>query len=218
MLAPRVHTVADGYNQISRGPFPEHYVHWDWITLREANEFKQVIETAPNERPVQCFIEITPRILAQHLNGGWGRWVIPQKKLGDRFIADFVVGEANSLGHFWTGVELESPTAKLFTKSGDPAKSLNHAIRQIQDWRGWLEDNRDYARRPREDGGLGLKGLKGVLPGLVIIGRRATLSESDNRLRRQYSDTLGIKIRTYDYLIDEALRRATWLEKGVEIP
>lgn len=66
----------------------------------------------------------------------------------------------------------------MFNKSGDPSRYLWHAIRQIIDWRVWLEFNRDYAARSPDDGGLGLADISPSVPGLILIGRRG---RSDGR-------------------------------------
>ena len=211
LLGIRYHTAADTYQIISEGTIPEHFVWWDKITEAQAKEFKEVVLTAKDERPIQCFLEINPFILVQHLSGGHGRWVVPSKRFGAEYVPDFVIGELNSLGHHWKVVELESPTASLFTKAGDPAKALNHAIRQITEWRAWLKDNRDYATRLKDEGGLGLKDIDSNVPGLILIGRRRVVTPECNRLRRQLSDDLNIQIHTYDYLLDAVSERATWL-------
>ena len=141
-------------------------------------------------------------MLVQHLGGGHGRWVIPQKRLGAEFVPDFVIGEMSSIGYEWQLVELESPEAPLFTRSGDPSKHLNHALRQIDDWRAWLEKNRDYAARPLDQGGLGLTDISSAASALILLGRRKSLSPKDNGRRRQMIARTGVQIHTYDYIAD----------------
>lgn len=45
----------------------------------------------------------------------------------------------------WHLIEIESPTAKLLTKRGDPSKELTHALRQVREWQRWIERNHAYA-------------------------------------------------------------------------
>lgn len=44
-------------------------------------------------------------------------------------------------------VEIERADNTLFTNGGDPSSKLTHAIRQVQDWKLWIRDNRDYYQR-----------------------------------------------------------------------
>ena len=100
--------------------------------------------------------------------------------------------------------ELESPRTSLFTKAGNPTATLTHAIRQIMNWRTWLTNNLSYATRPQSEDGLGLSKLRSDVEGLILIGRRSKLSDSDNALRSQMSHDLNIAIHTYDYILDVA--------------
>lgn len=141
-------------------------------------------------------------LLAVQLGGGHGRWVIPKKRLGSEHVTDFIIGEKSSIGFEWYAVELEGPKAKMFTKAGNPTQVLTHAMRQIHDWRAWLQTNQNYAARPRKAGGLGLSDITTDLPGLILIGRRADIDESTNRRRRQMMQDSRIKIHSYDWLLD----------------
>ena len=135
------------------------------------------------------------------MGGGHGRWVIPKKRFGCEYVTDFLIGEKSSIGFEWYAIELESPKAKMFTKAGNPSKTLTHAIRQIQDWRRWLQLNQNYASRPRNESGLGLTDITADLPGLILIGRQANIDESSNGLRRQMVTDSRIKIHSYDWLL-----------------
>jgi len=179
----------------------EFFVWWDQVTPGEKDELTSLLETADSERPIQAFLEKHPHVLIEHLGGGHGRWVIPQKRLGSEFIPDFVIGELSSIGYEWYLVELESPRAQMFTRAGHPTVELNRAINQIVSWRSWLTANRDYAARPRREQGLGLTDISPAPTGLILIGRRESEGETE-ALRRQYTNDLRIAIHTYDFLVD----------------
>lgn len=186
----------------------EYFAWWDEITADDVAGYEEVLEAANDERPLQRFIARNPRLLVQHLGGGGGRWVIPQKRLGSEYVPDFVIGERSSSGFEWQWVELQSPTAKLFVPStGRQSEQLDEGLRQINDWRRWLDNNRDYARRPRARDGLGLDNASGSDPGLLIIGREADLIESDVERRRQLDRQHNIRIHTYDWLVRQAKAR-----------
>jgi hypothetical protein len=148
---------------LAEDPLRDYFVFWDDITHQDADELEQVLakarqhpRAARREQILQRYLQEHPLLLIQFLGGGHGRWVIPQKRLGAEFVPDFVIGERHTGGFEWILVELESPTASMFRKDGDPSRQFGHGLRQIIDWRAWLARNRNYATQPRADAGLGL--------------------------------------------------------------
>lgn len=186
---------------------PEYFVWWDRITKQQLEQLDCVLESATKESNMQIFLQENPFFLIQHLGGGHGRWVIPQKRLGAEFVPDFIVGERHSFGFEWEVIEIESPLAQLFTKAGNPSSTLNHAIRQIMDWRAWLKRNQNYASQRKEANGLGLTDIDCNTRGLIVIGRRNAVSPKTNELRRQLCLDSNIEIHTYDWLVERALGR-----------
>ena len=183
-------------------PLHEYAVDWDDITHEQVLDFEKHLSSAKTENDIHSFLIKNPLLLTQHLGGGHGRWVIPKQRLGAEFVTDFVIGQKNSIGFEWQAVELESPKADMFTKSGKPSGMLVQAIKQIQDWRAWLQRNQDYASRDRQKNGLGLTDITANIPGLILIGRRNRNSESTNDLRRQMVSDLNIEIHSFDFLLD----------------
>jgi hypothetical protein len=184
------------------------FVWWDDIHPADLEAFREVLDSADDERPLQRHLATNPLLLVQHLGGGHGRWVLSQKRLGSEYVTDFVIGERSSGGREWQFVELQSPRARLFVPStGRHSEQFDEGIRQIQEWRRWLDDNRDYARRPRSRNGLGLEDASGRDPGLLLIGREADLSDADRQRRRQLDQDLNIRIHTYDWLLRQAAAR-----------
>ena len=171
------------------------------ISTQVYEDFKRALASARNERPLQAFLERHPEIMGSLMGGHLGRWVVPQKRLGSEHVTDFVIGDCSSSGLHWIAVELESPVARMFNKNGDPSSKLTHAIRQIQDWRSWLSDNRAYAQRKTARGGLGLFGIRARVPATIFIGRSSTLLEDNQNRRAQMSEELGIELCTYDRLL-----------------
>jgi hypothetical protein len=135
-----------------------------------------------------------PMLLAQILDGGHGRWVLPHLDLGGRFEPDFV------LGHRWSGptwewllIELQTPRlasgrnkdGRVFLKNGRMCEQLDEGLRQINEWRRWISANLDTAKRPRAQMGLGLTDIDPSPPGLLIIGREADLTPEHANIRMQ---------------------------------
>ena len=183
------------------GELASAFVWWDDIQASDLVVYRQVLDAADDEKPLQRHLASKPLLLVQSLRGGQGRWVLSQKRLGSEYVTDFVIGEKSSGGFEWQFVELQSPRARLFVPSSDRlSPQFDEGIRQIQEWRRWLDDNRDYARRSRSRNGLGLRDASGRDPGLLLIGREADLDDNDRQRRRQFDQDLNIRIHTYDWL------------------
>jgi len=182
----------------------KHFVWWDNPLNKELKKLENALKKSESENDMQKFLEKYPKFLAIKLGGGHGRWVIPKTRLGSEYVTDFMIGERHSFGYEWVAVELESPKAKMFTKSGNPTKELSHAIRQIQDWRAWIMKNQDYASRDTNQKGLGLVDISPNMYGLIFIGSRFSIDKNTNALRKQMINDLKIDIRSYDYLVDSS--------------
>src|SRR3712207_5082915 len=83
---------------VPTGPF---FVSWIDIVQEDVDAFREALDTASGERDIQRYLETNPMVLVQHLGGGHGRWVIPQKKLGAEHVPDFVIGQRDSMGLSW---------------------------------------------------------------------------------------------------------------------
>jgi hypothetical protein len=114
------------------------------------------IGEARDERPIQDLLTIYPALLRPIAVGNLGMWVIPLKKLGDTYVADFIVGHRDSTGVHWIYLELESPNAVPVIQSGLQGKELRKGVSQIHEWRHWVEENLHTARNAPIDGGGGL--------------------------------------------------------------
>jgi hypothetical protein len=187
----------------------EFFIAWDPIRKQDVRLLYEALGASTREQDMQSFLEDNPLHLVQPLHGGAGRWVLPHPRLGSQLIPDFLVGERDSLGYHWILVELESPLAEMLNRNGDPSSTLNHAIRQITDWRVWLSQNRDYAVRRRSESGLGLVDVDTPAEGLIIVGREVEIVDNAyNRRRRQMQVDLNINIHTYDWLLRNSRARA----------
>jgi hypothetical protein len=194
--------------------FPDLFVSRDEVTRDEIAAYQSALDTARDEADMQHCLEANPRMLIQHLTGGRRAWVIPQKRLGSEYVTDFVIAQKTSGGLVWYAVELERPQAKMFNKNGDSSSVLNHALRQINDWRDWLSQNRDYAAKPSERSGIGLIDIDPELEGLIIIGRDAEVDQRATASRRRRLERVNrVRIETYDWLLYEARERFAALEE-----
>ena len=136
------------------------------------------------------------------------------------YIPDFLIADLNSLGLNWYAIELKNPKVRMFNKDGDPSQYLNKAIRQIRNYRDWLKNNLDNARKLKQDKGHGLIGIEPELKCLILIGRRKDLDELLTDSRKRINREIDGEIHTYDWLIEQAndeLVRVETREVGREI-
>lgn len=162
------------------------------------------LEAAQDERPMQLVLEQHPEILAYLVTGHGGAYVAPQVSF-HKYVADFLVGGYTSAGIQWTLVELERPNAELSIRDGQAGKEVRKAQQQIADWRNWLTDNLDYARRSTRENGLGLAGIRPDARGLIIVGR-GQMSDVPDLLRQRIEREQRVVVRTYDWLVRQSGR------------
>ncbi len=148
-----------------------------------------------------------------HDNAGWffsdgvNRLVVLSKiRLGANCVTDFVTTYSQmSHGFFYELIEIESPHAPPFTNAGDPSARLAHAIRQIHDWKDWLEENREGAKRLFPSALFSIHDCANFRF-TIYIGNRENTSRWLPQ-RNRLSSELGIEIRSFDALTDHLKRR-----------
>jgi hypothetical protein len=172
-----------------------------------AQELGRLLDRNGTELELQSLLQKHPRILSEQFPHC--HHVFPRVALGERFEADFLCLDIPSSGKEWIAIEIEDPKKKLITKSGRRTAVLEHAIQQVRDWRQWLTNNIDYARRPRDRSGLGLEDIHPRSVAYVIIGRRQFFTDNFNSLRQQIFRDELIQVRSWDGVAEWALKRAT---------
>jgi hypothetical protein len=208
------------HHQLARTYLKEYETAFLEITQDDINELVSIIEHSNREEDIQQFLQSHPNILTHYLGGGHGRYCLPKKSLGGMYIPDFLLADLSSLGISWHAVELKNPKAKMFNKNGDYSRQLNHAMKQIRDWRDWLKNNLNEARNLRQEKGLSLIGIEPELDCLMLIGRRKDLDETIIESRRRMNKEINGEVHTYDWLIEHAkgeLTRVETRKKGKEI-
>lgn len=172
------------------------------LTSDDLEQFRNVVDLAKEEKPIQIFLESRPQILAALL-GGRSRFVVPHPKLGGKRIPDFLIADVDSRGVNWTLVELETPLSCVTLE--DHSILEQHArkgVSQVEEWRQWLLKNLALARQSHREGGLGLVDIRPRSQGLVIVGRRAHLRDNTSDVRFPISEDQRIDVHTYDYLLE----------------
>lgn len=180
--------------EIDSAPKPTH---------AEVETLRGVIDAATDERPIQAHLAANPRLFSPLLGGGHGRWVRPKARFSDRFEADFMIADADSVGIHWVYVELENPRAPMFLQNGELAEKARHGIHQIHQWRDHVDRNGGEARRLRSEGGLGLPEIRPKGWGIVLVGRTEEDGADPAQRRRQLKEDERIMLHSYDWLVDQ---------------
>ena len=173
------------------------------ITHEAVDELERVVDKADDEKPIQRFLEDHPQLLVGLL-GGNSRFLVPRPQLGSNWVPDFFLADVDSLGVRWLLVELETPVSTV-TLQGENVleRHARKGVSQVEEWRHWIMNNLDLARRPRRDSGLGLIDIRPQSEGLVLVGRRARLFENARMVRHPFRENSRIRVHTYDWLIEQ---------------
>jgi hypothetical protein len=101
-------------------------------------------------------------------------------------------------------VELETPKSTVTLKgSNELEHHARKGVSQISEWREWLQNNLDMARRERRHDGLGLIDIRPQSEGLVLVGRRSLLQDNTHTVRNTFREQNRIRIHTYDWLVEQ---------------
>jgi hypothetical protein len=95
--------------------------------------FEALLDSSPNERAVQGFLKRYRYIVRNALNvHAWNSVHLqPEFSLGGKYVVDFLILSEDSGGWRTVLIELESPTARPFTKKGNPSKALAKGLAQL---------------------------------------------------------------------------------------
>ncbi|MEK4576730.1 Shedu anti-phage system protein SduA domain-containing protein [Bacillus sp. FSL R12-0074] len=163
-----------------------------------------------NENDIQRFLEenseliSTPFLLNHHLHFNV---LISKFKISDGLISDFAYLTKSS--DFWdlVLVEIEDPKKRIFTSNSEQVNfhsNFNHAMDQIFEWKGYIEQNSEEIKRRIDPLKIPLKDRPIRFKYVLIYGRNA---EKENNLRKTRmfgQKTIGdVRVLTFDSLISE---------------
>ncbi len=168
----------------------------------DLEELQEIIDAADDEKPVQQLLETRPQLLTSLL-GGRVRVCLPHPRLGGERVPDFLIADVDSLGIRWVLVELKTPTSDVTLRNDNLLdRHARKGVSQVKEWREWLQNNLDYARRSKRSNGLGLTDIRPGSEGLVLVGRRARLHDNAAAVRHPILEQNHIRVHTYDWLIE----------------
>jgi hypothetical protein len=192
--------------------------------------FEALLASPTNEESLQRFLAANPWILEHTFTTYWSQsLVIPKFNLGNEFQTDFLLlcwgASANPCIQL---IEIEPSDSVVFTKSGDPASRLVHAMRQVVDWSNWIRKNEDFFHREvaraaskvlatvshhgaeyemdessgRDWRWFWERRLDGLLPThqlKILIGRRAQLTNQDIEKRNSFRSLNDVHFEVISY-------------------
>ena len=174
-----------------------HQVSQDRLPTNLARKFREVLEYAKDEKPLQLFFERHPIVLLTSIICHRTSWIFPRKSLpkpeGGSWVPDFMICDWTSVGPLWTIVELESPTARTTNTRGISA-TCRHALQQIEDYRNHLRKHAAFLR----DGGF--LGIHGKCRAWIIIGRTEERRPIDRERLAQLRE-YDVEVASYDRLL-----------------
>jgi hypothetical protein len=195
------------------------------------DRLKRVLDNATGEQEILRWLKSDSEnalVLARAFSdSSVGNKIIAEFSFGTDFKADFVLFAPFSGGFDIHFIEIEPPNVPLYTKKGVHAERLATAIKQIQDWKIFVDANRDAviheldkaAKRKKfvfgepgeqivDNTGWPLYHPKAFLTWRyhIVIGRRRSLSDEGLQRKASSEDTLNVQIATFDRLLDNALR------------
>lgn len=184
-------------------------------------EFRKHLDSATGENSTQDYLKANRELLALFTSGGHGKWVVPKPKFGSEYVPDFVIGSKDSIGFNWVLVELEPVDAKMWNQDGTQSERLRGGIKQILDWRLWLQNNLQKAQKTDGDG-LAFPHIDPRSPGIVFISRAAEedkhpLKEKVKAYRRQIEFENNISIRSFDSILVELDAKREFLQRKLDI-
>jgi hypothetical protein len=192
--------------------WPNDFVAWDALNS-ELPEFRKEISASWSAKLDDK--TLTERDLLPFLQQHTGFFfcdsrhslvTIAELELGADRKPDFVrTFDRASYGFIYELIEVESPHVDAYDSRGRPSSALRNAVHQIEQWRMWIESHKDEAKRLFPSKQFHMTG-RGEFRYTIIIGRRRD-NDASLHTRNHYAHTLGIEIRTFDYLSDHLQER-----------
>ncbi|AMJ41394.1 Shedu anti-phage system protein SduA domain-containing protein [Anaerotignum propionicum] len=208
-----------------RSLFPNNFLYLgeykDMDFELEASKLQNIIYTAENELKIQQYIKqnkkwfIPGSIFLDYNFGHHDAYLFPEQQLGNEYAADYMLVGKNSDGYSIVLIEFEKAnTHYLITSANTESESVRKGLTQIQDWKRWIDSNRDYFLKNIELLQQGIDVPVYRIYYYLVVSRRdfMNLTALDVRSQSMY-EKINTKIVTFDRLVDNIKKlgeRLTW--------
>jgi len=182
-----LHFVFNDHPIASEHRFAALVARWFNLNSQGIEAYKNIISKKDVEE-IEChnFLKNNPYLLEPFHAQIWSK-----PRFGEELVPDFLI---RSMDDSYTIVEIEKPSKKIMTKSGELSAETNHARRQALEFRDWAISNSLYAKQ---------KFQNIYRPAcLVVIGLEEELNDLQRvRLRQENESTQGVlKIVGFDWI------------------
>lgn len=193
-------------------------------------DLEKILDSEVGERPVAAYLKINPWIPYWTICSAAGhcRYALPEFPLGSRWKVDLLL--LNSYSGTWEAhfIEFEPAGDPVFTKKRTPTKAFAAALRQIDDWKSYWEENRGQVRadmvswaktkdkllystraEPSNNSGDYLANPETVIfeKYYIVIGRSSKMNVETRQLAGKYQRDHGVQVFSYDRFLELAKRR-----------
>lgn len=203
--------------------FPNHYLDHEDLhkeeklqTLR-AEYLKEISSTFATETSIKKWIQTNKAyfIIASMLKEGYNfghhqTYIFPEFQLGNSYQVDYLIVGKRSGGYEFLLIEMEHPNKEITTKTGELGNSFRKGLKQIEDWREYIEGRFSslqetflkYTNKinslPREFTTFDASRFHYA----VVAGRREDFKDYTYRQKRTYKEKQKIDLLHYDNLFD----------------
>ncbi|MCM1564195.1 MAG: DUF4263 domain-containing protein [Clostridium sp.] len=199
--------------------FPNNYLHFSEYKNEldfevEADKFKDIIYNCKNELEIQEYIKqnrkwfIPGSIFVDYNFGHHDAYLFPEQELENEFAVDYMLIGKSSDGYSIVLIEFEKAnTEYLLQTRNTESESVRKGLTQIQDWKRWMDKNRDYFLR---NIGLLQHGIDIPVYRIhyyLVVSRRDFMTPVALEVRSQSMyEMKNTKIVTFDRLVDNVLK------------
>ncbi len=205
-----------------RSLFPNNYLHFteyrDVDFQKEADLFQKIINNATDERSIQRYIRenkkwfIPGSIFLDYNFGHHDAYLFPEQQLGTEYTADYMLIGKNSDGYNIVFVEFEKANVPyLITTSNMESESVRKGLTQIQDWKRWIDLNRNYFLNSIGISRYGIDIPSYRIFYYLVVSRRDNMTDVAKDVRSQsMAERSNMKIVTFDRLVDNVIKLANY--------
>ncbi len=192
--------------------------------------FITLLNKKVSESTISKYLAKSPSVIFYTVNPTTGhlRYLLREFPLGSKYKIDYVTLLCASGGWTVNFIELEPCHSTIFNKDRTPTRTLSIALRQINDWRDYIDNNpkelketlfewikkKDLFKQSDPISRRSYKYYNILNPGAiisknfkVIIGRRKNDNPSWVDPRARYLASNGVEIISYDRLLEFVKRR-----------
>ena len=139
-------------------------------------------------------------------------YIFPEFKLGNTYQVDYLIVGLKSGGYEFLLIEMEHPNKEITTKSGDLGTAFRKGLKQIEDWKLYIESSfssiqetfRKYKHSHRDLPSEFIMLDTSRFHYAVVAGLRSNFTDFTYRKKRSYKAQQQIDLLHYENLFDSS--------------